>query len=288
MVKALMVVLLVVIMAPLLGGLLTGIDRVLTARMQGRVGPPVLQPFYDVLKLLGKEALAANRRQVAWALGYLVLIIASLALFCLGGDLLIIVFTMAFAAGSFVLGGFSVRSPYSHIGSQRELLQMLAYEPVLILLALGVYLQTGSFMVKDLFHQSQPLLASMPLVFIALLIVLTIKIRKSPFDLATSHHGHQELVKGITTEYSGPYLALIEVTHWYELVLLLGLAAMFWTHPLGAGILLALAAFFIEMVIDNICARLTWNWMIKFTWTGGIILCLINLGVIWVLRAGGV
>ncbi len=288
MVKTLAITLLVVLLAPLLGGLLSGIDRVLTARMQGRVGPPVLQPFYDVFKLLGKEPLAANRRQVAWALGYLVLIMASLVLLGLGGDLLIIVFTMAFAAGSFVLGGFSVRSPYSHIGSQRELLQMLAYEPVLILLALGVYLQTGSFMVKDLVHQAQPLLASLPLVFIALLIVLTIKIRKSPFDLATSHHGHQELVKGITTEYSGPYLALIEVTHWYELVLVLGLAALFWTQPLWAGILLALIAFLIELVVDNICARLTWNFMIKFTWTSGLILCLINLGFIWVLRAGGV
>ncbi len=277
----LIIALLVIIAAPVLGGFLSGVDRVLTARMQGRVGPPVLQPFYDVFKLLGKEPVAVNQRQVAWALGYLTLIIASLVLFCLGGDLLIIVFTMAFAAVSFILGGFSVKSPYSHIGSQRELLQMLAYEPVLILLAIGVYLQTGSFMVGNLINQSAPLLVSMPLVFIAMMIILTIKMRKSPFDLSTSHHGHQELVKGITTEYSGPYLVLIEITHWYELVLVLGLVAMFWVEPVWVGIILAMAAFFIELVIDNICARLTWDWMLKFTWSSGIILCLINLGLIF-------
>ncbi|HWP96920.1 MAG TPA: complex I subunit 1 family protein [Syntrophomonadaceae bacterium] len=282
--KEFIIALLVIIIAPLLGGLLSGLDRVISARMQSRVGPPLMQPFYDLLKLLGKEPLAANRRQVTWALAYLFLIAASLVLFCLGGDLLIIVFTMAFAAVCFILGGFSAKSPYSHIGSQRELLQMLAYEPVLILLAVGLHLQNGSFMVGELFHQTRPLLASLPLVFIALLIILTIKMRKSPFDLSTSHHGHQELVKGITTEYSGPFLALIEITHWYELVLVLGLVAMFWTSPLWAGLVLAFMAFFLELVIDNICARLTWDFMLKFTWSIGLALCLINLG--WILARG--
>lgn len=272
------IILLVLFAAPVLGGLLSGIDRIITARMQGRVGPPLLQPFYDVFKLLGKERFLVNQRQVLWAIGYLALIITSLAMLCLGSDLLVIVFVMAFAAICFVLGGLSTKSPYSHIGSQRELLQMLSYEPVLILLAIGVFMQNQSFLVKDIFAQPEPLLFSLPLVFIAVLLILTIKMRKSPFDLSTCHHAHQELVQGITTEYSGPYLALIELTHWYELVLVLGLVVLFWAQPVWAGLLLALAAFFIELVIDNICARMTWSWMVKLTWTVGIILCLVNLG----------
>ncbi|MDD3271158.1 MAG: NADH-quinone oxidoreductase subunit H [Syntrophomonadaceae bacterium] len=276
--RELVIILLVLIAAPIVGGLLSGIDRIITARMQGRVGPPLLQPFYDVGKLLGKERILVNQRQVLWAIGYLALVITSLAMLCLGSDLLIIVFVMAFAAICFVLGGLSTKSPYSHIGSQRELLQMLSYEPVLILLAIGVFLQNKSFLVKDIFARPEPLLFSLPLVFVAVLLILTIKMRKSPFDLSTCHHAHQELVQGITTEYSGPYLALIELTHWYELVLVLGLVVLFWAQPVWAGLLLALAAFFIELVIDNICARMTWSWMVKLTWTVGIILCLVNLG----------
>jgi ech hydrogenase subunit B len=276
--RELVIILLVLFAAPVLGGLLSGIDRIITARMQGRVGPPVLQPFYDLFKLLGKERFLVNQRQVLWAIGYLALIITSLAMLCLGSDLLVIVFVMAFAAICFVLGGLSTKSPYSHIGSQRELLQMLSYEPVLILLAIGVFMQNQSFLVKDIFARPEPLLFSLPLVFIAVILILTIKMRKSPFDLSTCHHAHQELVQGITTEYSGPYLALIELTHWYELVLVLGLVVLFWAQPIWAGILLALAAFFIELVIDNICARMTWSWMVKLTWTVGIILCLVNLG----------
>jgi ech hydrogenase subunit B len=277
--RELVIILLVLVAAPVLGGLLSGIDRIITARMQGRVGPPLLQPFYDVFKLLGKERFLVNQRQVLWAIGYLALIITSLAMLCLGSDLLVIVFVMAFAAICFVLGGLSTKSPYSHIGSQRELLQMLSYEPVLILLAIGVFMQNQSFLVKDIFARPEPLLFSLPLVFIAVLLILTIKMRKSPFDLSTCHHAHQELVQGITTEYSGPYLALIELTHWYELVLVLGLVVLFWAQPIWAGLLLALVAFFIELVIDNICARMTWSWMVKLTWTVGIILCLVNLGV---------
>jgi ech hydrogenase subunit B len=277
--RELVIILLVLVAAPVLGGLLSGIDRIITARMQGRVGPPVLQPFYDLFKLLGKERFLVNQRQVLWAIGYLALIITSLAMLCLGSDLLVIVFVMAFAAICFVLGGLSTKSPYSHIGSQRELLQMLSYEPVLILLAIGVFMQNQSFLVKDIFARPEPLLFSLPLVFIAVLLILTIKMRKSPFDLSTCHHAHQELVQGITTEYSGPYLALIELTHWYELVLVLGLVVLFWAQPIWAGLLLALVAFFIELVIDNICARMTWSWMVKLTWSVGIILCLVNLGV---------
>jgi len=277
--RELVIILLVLFAAPVLGGLLSGIDRIITARMQGRVGPPLLQPFYDLFKLLGKERFLVNQRQVLWAIGYLALIITSLAMLCLGSDLLVIVFVMAFAAICFVLGGLSTKSPYSHIGSQRELLQMLSYEPVLILLAIGVFMQNQSFLVKDIFARPEPLLFSLPLVFVAVLLILTIKMRKSPFDLSTCHHAHQELVQGITTEYSGPYLALIELTHWYELVLVLGLVVLFWAQPIWAGLLLALAAFFIELVIDNICARMTWSWMVKLTWSVGIILCLVNLGV---------
>lgn len=110
-----------------------------------------------------------------------------------------------------------------------------------------------------------PLLVGLWPIFIALLLVLTIKMRKSPFDIATSHHGHQELVKGIMTEISGPYYALVTLTEWFELVLLLGLVALFWANPLWIGILIALAAFIIELFIDNINARMTGGWMVRFS-----------------------
>ena len=120
---------------------------------------------------------------------------------------------------------------------------------------------------------------SLPLVFLSFIYVLTIKLRKSPFDFSTSHHGHQELIKGLTTEFSGLQLALIELTHWIDLVVLLGLITLFFAQPIWVGIIIALVAYFFEIVIDNISARVTWQWMVKVTWVVGIGAALVN--IIW-------
>jgi formate hydrogenlyase subunit 4 len=277
-----------VIVAPFIGGLLAGIDRRITARLQGRFGPPILQPFYDTFKLFGKNRIAVNWGQFMWIYFYLLLMITALLFLVLRLDILLLMFILGFAGVAFALGGFSSKSPYSHIGANRELMQMLAYEPVLLLLALGVYAQTGSFMISQIYASPTPLIARLWPIFIALLVILTIKLRKSPFDIATSHHGHQELIKGIMTEFSGPYYAMINITEWYEIVLLLGIVSLFVATPglWWLGIIIALAAFVLELFIDNIAARMTVGWMVKFAWSVGLTLCILNLIWFWVFAKG--
>lgn len=278
-IQSVILVLVTLVAAPFIGGFLNGLDRRISARMQNRFGPPLLQPFYDFFKLFGKERITVNQTQMVYVLGNLLFAVTSLVMLVLKHDLLMLIFVLAFSNLSLVIGAMSIRSPYSKIGAQREIIQMLAYEPVLLLMAVGIYLITKSFMIKSIFDYPKPLLYSLPLVFLAFLYVLTIKLRKSPFDFSTSHHGHQELVKGLTTEFSGPQLAIIELTHWYELVLLLGLITLFFAKPIWVGILLALGSYFLELVIDNISARMTWRWMIKVTWLVGIGAALTN--IIW-------
>jgi len=264
--------------APFLGGFLRGLDRKITARMQGRVGPPVVQPFYDFVKLYSKERIATTRESLIWVWGYLVLTVTAFALFFAGQDLLIVVFILAFAGASLALGAFSVKSPYAHFGAHREILQMFSYEPILILAAVAIFLKSGSFLVRDVVAMSQqPLLPDLPLVFLALLIALGIKLRKSPFDIAASEHAHQEIVRGVYTEYSGPFLALVELTHWYELVLVLGFVALFWAKPLWLGVVIALAVYFLELLIDNITARVRWSWMVTISWALGAGFVLLNI-----------
>ncbi len=282
--KELITAIVAIIVAPLIGGLLAGIDRKITARLQGRWGPPIIQPFYDFFKLLGKKRIATSRTQFIWLYGYLFFMITALVFLVLKLDILLLVFLLGFAGLCFVFAGFSCKSPYSHFGANRELLQMLAYEPVLLLMALGIYAQNGSFMIDKIFEAGQPLLASLWPIFIALLVILTIKLRKSPFDISTSHHAHQELVKGIMTEFSGPYYALILLTEWYEIVLLLGIIALFWAKPLWAGILIALGAFILELFIDNIAARMTAGWMVRFSWAVGLVLCVLNIAYLYLMK----
>jgi ech hydrogenase subunit B len=285
-----------VVAAPILGALLMGIDRRVTARMQRRVGPPLLQPFYDVLKLLRKHAIVLNRVQILYVymhLGFMVLVVVLLAL---QQDLLMVLFAHAFSTIALILGGMSVRSPYSRIGSQRKIMQMLAYEPVLVLIVVALYLlgrnsiAAGTaegflpgFRVSDaaalVAATGRPLLWSMPLLFAALWLAVAIKMEKSPFDVATSHHAHQELVKGITLEYSGPFLAIIEVTHFMEAGVLFAILALFWSTNLWIGAGIASVSFFGLVLLDNLMARLTTMWMVKFMWSIALVLAVSN--VIW-------
>ena len=268
-----------VIVAPLIGGLLRGIDRKLTAHMQGRIGPPIIQPFYDVIKLFGKKPMVAGGAQLAFAYAFLALIITAVVFFALRQDLLVVLFILFFGSLCLPLGALSVKSPYSQLGGHRELLQFLAYEPILLLAAIPVALKSGGFSIANIFEAGQPLLPDLWITFIALLIALAIVMRKSPFDISSSEHAHQELVRGVVTEYSGPYLALIEIGHWYEMVLVLSIMGLLWvTGSLWwLSIIIALGSWFIMLIVDNINARLTWSWMLKFAWGAGIILVALNI-----------
>jgi ech hydrogenase subunit B len=277
-------IIIIMIAAPVIGCLYAGIDRKLTARLQHRVGPPLLQPFYDVRKLFSKENIAVSKFQNIYVIIYFAFVAASLIMLYFETDLLMILFVFTIANVAFIVGGSCTGSPYGKIGSQREIMAMLCYEPILIFFIMGMYMLTGSFRVSSVNLASQPLLLYMPLIFIAMLFTMIIKFKKSPFDFSTSHHAHQELVKGITTEFSGPALGIIEVTHWYESVFLLSLMIIFWRQNLVIGILLTLFVFLFLIIMDNITARMTWQWMLKATWFVVIGLCIINLVAIYYFK----
>jgi len=272
------------LLAPVVGGLIAGIDRKVTARMQGRIGPPILQPFYDVGKLFEKDNIVVTTTQNFYVLSYLVFMIVAGMLFFSGGDMLLVIFAFTLSHIFLVLGAYAAYSPYSHIGAERELIQIIAYEPMIIFTAVGMYMVTQSFFVSSIITSGIPIIVYLPGVFIGYLIVLTIKLRKSPFDLSTSHHAHQEIVKGVTTEFAGPNLAKIELAHWYEYVFLLGVVFLFF----GFNPLLAVAAiviaYFIEILIDNIIARVKWQMVIRSAWLIAGTLGLVNLGVLYYLK----
>lgn len=278
----------IIILAPLVGGLLTGIDRVITARMQGRQGPPILQPFYDVLKLIQKESIEVNSMHRFYIYISLIFAVFTTVILLSGGDILLAVFALTLGSVFFVLGGYASNSPYSTIGSERELLQIMAYEPMVLLTCVGFYYADKSFFVKDIISASIPSIVYLPGVFIGFVFILTFKLRKSPFDLSMSHHGHQEIVKGITTEYSGRDLAVIEITHWYEVVFALTLVFVFFATKSPISRILAVVAcaavYFLEIIIDNAFARLKWQHALNAAWIVTGILGTINLLILSYFR----
>ena len=259
-----------IIFAPIIGGLLQGIDRKISARMQGRIGPPILQPFYDVKKLLSKEVIVINKAEKFFLAFFLIFMSFTGAIFFCGGDILLVTFAFTLTSIFLVIAAYSTNSPFSTIGAERELLQMMSYEPMVLLTAVGFYLAKDSFNVKDIVVGNVPPIVYLPGVFLGFVFILTIKLRKSPFDLSASHHAHQELVKGITTEFSGKPLAIVEIAHWYEDVLLYGFVYIFFRFNNPMSILLALAmcvvVYIVEILIDNTFSRVKWQALLSSSW----------------------
>ena len=281
-------VVLYLILAPFVGALLDGFDRIISARMQGRKGPPLLQPFYDLAKLFSKQMLAVNSVQMLLNLSYLVFLAVAGAMLFAGADILMSLFILSTADMFLVMAASSDSSPFSTLGAGREMIQIMAYEPMTLLLAVGFYLATGSFQVIDIIRMPYSTVLTMPGFLIGFFFVMAIKLRKSPFDLSTSHHAHQELVKGLTTEMAGPAFAIMNIAEYYEMTLMLGIVALFfinenwWSWPIA--IIACLFVFFLEILWDNVCARVKWRTLLDSCWVvtllsgglNGLILMLIR------------
>lgn len=272
------------ILAPIVGCLLAGLDRIISARMQGRVGPPILQPYYDVRKLIAKDNVTVSGVDGVYMSAALVFTAFAGGIFFSGGNLLMSAFIITMAGLFFIMAAYSSRSPYAELGAGRETVQVMSYEPMVLLMAVCFYMAAGTFNVSSVFGLSAPVILYTIPAFIGFLFILTIKLRKSPFDLSTSHHAHQELVRGTTTEMSGKTLAKVEVMHWCETVLFLGWTGMFfiWGGPLSLilGIVVALAAWFFEIWIDNNFARVKWQAMLRSAWTVALVCGGINIIVL--------
>ena len=275
------------VLAPIIGCILAGLDRKMSARMQRRVGPPILQPYYDVRKLFEKEKQAPTRFQDFYIIAYLIFLIGAGAIFFGGGDLLLVIFTETIGAVFLIIAAYSSNSPYAEVGAERELLQMMAYEPMMLLTAIGFYMYHGSFTVNDLVSADNMAFLPMVGIFIGFVYILTIKFRKSPFDLSMSHHAHQELVRGVTTEFVGRTMGWIEISHWFENIFILGFIFLFfcngtaWGYVIGAVV--CIIAYFFEVFIDNTFARMKWQFAFKSAWIVAIVLGVVNVFVLQIM-----
>jgi NADH-quinone oxidoreductase subunit H len=212
------------------GMLYRGIDRKLVAHMQGRVGPPIVQPFRDVRKLLMKDNIIPDGA-ISWlfnAAPFLALIsTGSLLLFIplfgqpalLGtyGDMILVLYLLIIPSLAFVLGGFASSSPYATVGAQREMIIMMSYEAPLAVVALGIAWRISHVTAANPFLMSTigeypiwsllgPVGVIGALIMLFTLIVVTVgEAAKVPFDIAEAE---TEIAGGLLVEYSGRNLSL--------------------------------------------------------------------------------
>jgi formate hydrogenlyase subunit 4 len=142
---------------------------------------------------------------------------------------------------------------------------------------------TGASTYAGVLASSQLVAVQLPGVLLAFLLVATIKLRKSPFDISISHHPHQELVSGLTTDMSGRLLAYVELAHWYESALLCAFMVLLFNWSIPLGLLAFAIAYALEVLVDNSTSRAKWQLVLRSTWaatllfSGGNVLALFLL-----------
>lgn len=223
--------------AGITGGFLSWFDRKVTARVQFRKGPPLLQPFYDFFKLLlvKETILPKHGSPVTFLLAPLFSVFGAtmagifilLPLFNLTtgfrGDLLVIFYLLTIPSFSYIIGSLASGNPLAAVGGSREMKLILSYELTFLLVIAGVIMKCGQQF--DLYSITQTQQAASPfigsvsgvLLFIVAIFCIQAKLALVPFDMPEAE---AEITEGIFIEYSGTPYAFIKLTKYIMLLIL--------------------------------------------------------------------
>lgn len=209
-------------------GLLTSwLDRKITARLQYRVGPPLLQPFIDLVKLFGKETLVPAGASKMMFFSSPVVGLASVMIVAtlvwvnnqnpqVGflGDLIVVLYFLTMPSISLMMGGFASRNPLASLGASREMKLILSYElPFLLsvfvaVIKTGFVIRLGEILSFQAEHAAVASSLSGGLALVVAVLCMQAKLGIVPFDAAEAE---TEIISGVTVEYSGVGLALFRL-----------------------------------------------------------------------------
>jgi NADH-quinone oxidoreductase subunit H len=220
------------------------VDRKLTARMQNRVGPPFLQPFADLIKILAKEDITpegADARALeivpllafaAIATGFLYVPVLGPSPFSFQGDLIVVLYLLTLPTILLFLLGWLTRNVFGTIGGTRSATQLFLYEVPFFLALLGPGLAAGTWSIAEIVAWQQAHLwfvLTQPIGFVVGLLGLQAKLERVPFDIPEAE---TEVVAGAWTDLAGRKLAVMRLS--IDMAMVVGsalLAALFLGGP---------------------------------------------------------
>ena len=300
------------------GVLMAGIDRKLVARMQRRVGPPILQPWYDFVKCWAKETIIPRCAKKAIFIGAPYLGLACLIVIALfipvgsygsaftaGADLVVILYLLTIAGVTLIIGASSTGSPYAGVGLSREMVAMISYELpfVLVLLAVGRVAGADSGLgctfslstIAAYQAANGPLIAHWALIpaAIAMLLVIPCEVGSHPFDIAEAE---TEICEGALAEYSGHPLGVFRLSHYVKMYIMTALFCAMFLGGITVGlagtvgvvvdvliflVLCGVVSFICMTLPHAVCARLRVEQVFKFYWTVVAGLAALSLVMVW-------
>jgi NADH-quinone oxidoreductase subunit H len=219
------------------GAFLSWFDRKITARVQFRKGPPLLQPFYDFFKLLlVKETIVPKQGSplifllapvfaVFGATMAGVFILLPLLNITTGfkGDVLVIFYLLTIPSFSYIIGALASGNPLAAVGGSREMKLIMSYELPFLLVIAGIIMKSGQqidlYSIIHLQQTGTPYIGSLSgiILFLVGLLCIQAKLALVPFDMPEAE---AEITEGIFIEYSGAAYALIKLAKYIMLFIL--------------------------------------------------------------------
>ena len=263
--------LLVLLLAPLL----TGFVRKVKARLLRRQGPPLLQPYRDLIRLMRKDVVLAESASwlfrvipylifaTTWVAAALVPTFRSGLLFSWSADLIAIIALLGSARFFLALAGLDVGTAFGGIGSSREVMIASLAEPAMLMIVFTLALVAGSTQLSTMAAYMASgvigLRVSLGLALLALIMVAIAENARIPIDNPATHLELTMVHEAMVLEYSGRHLALIDLTSELKLLLYVSVIGCLFT-PWGiAGpnadpraIAIGLAAYFVKLAVGGL------------------------------------
>ena len=222
-----------------LAPLLTGYVRKVKAHLLRRQGPPILQPYRDLLRLVRKEAVVAASASwvfraapylvfgTTWVAAALVPTFATGLYFSYAADMIAIVALLGSARFMLALAGLDVGTSFGGIGSSREMMIASLAEPAMLMAVFTLSLLAGSTQLSSIAASLQGpetgLRISLALALVALVMVAIAENARIPIDNPATHLELTMVHEAMVLEYSGRHLALIEAASYLKLLLYLSI-----------------------------------------------------------------
>jgi len=222
------------------GPLLVGLIRLLKARLQGRRGASLVQPYRDLRKLLAKEVVLSET--TSWIFRVTPFLLAAIMLVIAGGipivvtrlplaftgNIVLVMYLLLLGTFFLALAGLDAGSAFGGMGASREVVVAALAEPTVILAIFALALHTGTTNLGGIVERlaGERLLALHPghlLAFVAFFVVMVAETGRLPVDNPATHLELTMIHEAMVLEYSGRYLALVEWAGAMKLFLFLAL-----------------------------------------------------------------
>ncbi|MBI5188045.1 MAG: respiratory chain complex I subunit 1 family protein [Nitrospirae bacterium] len=255
--------LIIIIFSPLINGIIKKIK----ATMQGRRGPGILQPYYDLIRLFKKDMVISS--VTSWifkATPYIVFtatitasmivpVITTKASLGMMGDVIALIYIFALGRFFMALAGLDAGTAFGGEGSSREMTVAILVEPIMMLSIFTAAISAGSTniariaQIQGIFYSPSHILA-----LFAFIVAIIAETGRIPVDNPDTHLELTMIHEGMLLEYSGPYLALMEWAHYMKQMLLFTIAVDIF-FPLGisnntefSGIAISFSAYILKML----------------------------------------